>query len=656
MENRNVIAGFIENIDTLLTYISGERIINLIQMLAGLITGEGTPGLVSVILVAVLVGLTIWHEISSRRFCKDVRKCHSNFQNMDGSITSERLLELDTFFTDLREKKKRSSLLGSAWKKFRETTVDPKHEADGLRNTIRPYEYFSREDLGLEQGLWRQVPALFVSVGLLLTFLGLVAALYEVSLLLAGPNVGSAETTEGLKHLLGIASAKFIMSLVGLFCSIVFIFVLRDVARVIDNSLHSLCTVIEEHCIFISEQELLDEILLQGKEQTDQLKHLTTEMVAQIARPLTEELPKTIRESIAQAMAPAVEQLANSTSKGIESMADSASIKLADGIRESVQLMKESIERASQGFEIVTSRLDRSSISMGENVEKAVQSLSSQIGDLGVQMAGSSEIAAQKFNEATETMLREMKEAAKVTKNTFTDSAHKIAEASHSIVTGAEAGGIELERVAAEMAVGIAEATAKMRGNLLDPMTELNEKIESYTSRIEMASNQVGKYAGSVENSVIAVVSANEELKHSTQNLSESAGAVRGMVSKIEAANQDTLNFVDGALESIRTTSISMARLLLDNRNMTQTSLDMMQKVLSSIESSLVELKIILERFDKIDRALGSAFDQIDDSVNSSIEAIGKFQQEIDRNFGASLNRLQAVITQTEQFNPPKKE
>ena len=75
--------------------------------------------------------------------------------------------------------------------------------------------------------MWRQLPALFVSIGLLLTFLGLVAALEQTAQLLGSDSTDATATVRGLTTLLNIASAKFIMSLAGLACSIVFTVVLR---------------------------------------------------------------------------------------------------------------------------------------------------------------------------------------------------------------------------------------------------------------------------------------------------------------------------------------------------------------------------------------------------------------------------------------------
>ena len=103
--------------------------------------------------------------------------------------------------------------LGVAWGEYHETMVHPEPGSDDVvRNSLRPNAFFDAEDLGFDGGWWRILPGLFVSVGLLLTFLGLIAALTAIG--------GAEITDDSLRELLNAASAKFIMSLTGLACSI----------------------------------------------------------------------------------------------------------------------------------------------------------------------------------------------------------------------------------------------------------------------------------------------------------------------------------------------------------------------------------------------------------------------------------------------------
>ena len=219
----------------------GKWVVERILEFAAWLTGEDTPGLVSAGLLAALALLSILYVASAWRFRRAVKVCRSILPETNGRITGERLIEIDRRFADIKNKdpnKKKGPRhrLGVAWEEFRETTVEPENETDQLRNTVRPTVFFARDELGLDRGAWRQIPALFVSIGLFLTFLGLVAALDQTSEILDAATTGeNGATTDGLKTLLRIAGAKFIMSLTGLLCSIAFTLVLRYAARWVDG-------------------------------------------------------------------------------------------------------------------------------------------------------------------------------------------------------------------------------------------------------------------------------------------------------------------------------------------------------------------------------------------------------------------------------------
>ncbi len=648
---------------------NGKWMIERILDLAAWLTGEATPGWISMVLLAALAMLSIWHVIVAWRFRHAISACRSILGGTGGHITGERLLDIDSRFKKLKQSKEPwRQHLANAWTEFRETTILPERGTDKLHNTVHPTVFFAREQLGLERGIWRQVPALFVSVGLFLTFLGLVAALDQTSQILDSATAdGDVTMTDGLKTLLRIAGAKFIMSLTGLLCSIVFTLVLRCVARWTDKALHLLSTDIENGCAFLTEQKLLGDLLHHAKEQTDHLKSFCTELVAQIAKPLREDLPETIRASIVQAMAPAMANLSRSTGEGIESMADNVSAQLTNGIQNSVQAMNRAIGDVSRSLESVTERLDQSGSTMGAHIDDAVKALACQIGNLETAMAGSSREVAQTFNEASEMMLQEMNEALQQIRDTSTDGARQIGDASRamanaakvlqdtvqvSVVKSAEAGGREIERAGQEMASGIAAATATMRADLLNPMNELVERVQNFASSVEKASDRVGQYTDSVGNSTIAVMSANEGLERSSQILAAAAAPVRDAVTGIEAASQTMGSRVEEASEAMRRTTEHTESVMRSTREAIEASRTTMREALGSLENAVGEFRNIFDRYDQIDRNLGNAFQKIETAVRSSIDEIGAFERNLNTEFGKALNRLQAVIAQAEPFTP----
>jgi hypothetical protein len=118
--------------------------------------------------------------------------------------------------------------------------------------------------MGFAAGFWRHVPSLFVSVGLFLTFLGLVSALNSM-VVENGGTIGE----EQLNVLLSVASAKFIMSLTGLACSIVFTLVLRKGMHDVEEMSHQLADGLEERLAFLSLEGLAAKQLAAVTEQRD---------------------------------------------------------------------------------------------------------------------------------------------------------------------------------------------------------------------------------------------------------------------------------------------------------------------------------------------------------------------------------------------------
>ena len=86
---------------------------------------------------------------------------------------------------------------------------------------IDPNTVFNIENLNLTLRNFERVAALFVSVGLVLTFMGLVAALQQSGAAILSAGSDDAEIKASLSDLLIILSSKFILSITGLLCSIV---------------------------------------------------------------------------------------------------------------------------------------------------------------------------------------------------------------------------------------------------------------------------------------------------------------------------------------------------------------------------------------------------------------------------------------------------
>ena len=360
--------------------MNGELIVDFILWIASVLRDRGAPGWFSLGIVFVWLFLSAWYQRATMRFCTAVNQTLSLFPaSPEEKITNQSLLDIDRELAISRSNQDVPRTLANAWNEFRETTVDPTDSSHPPRNTVRPSNFFNLLDLGVDSGWWRQVPAMFISVGLFLTFLGLVAALDQTAQVLVSSSAGSANTTSGLTTLLTVASAKFIMSLTGLLCSILFTLQLKWSERAKDKILHALCIKIEEGFVFLSEQDILREMKEIAEEQSVHLQKFSTELVAQIARPLREDLPEAIRVAIETTLAPAMETFSRDAGKSIETLTGAVGDKIAGGVQSAADSINDSVVKTSHAFETIADRLDRSSQDVTRNINTASDHMVSDI-------------------------------------------------------------------------------------------------------------------------------------------------------------------------------------------------------------------------------------------------------------------------------------
>jgi hypothetical protein len=180
---------------------------------AGLLVEEWTPGAISILLITAFFLSILVFYLRVRRQRAALGWMIGRIRQFDGEHAFARgITELDADVSSGARGRGPRRALAVAWTEYRETMVDPDGEEPAvIRNALRPSAFFNAEDLDFDQGAWRMAPGLFVSAGLFFTFAGLIAALTQIE---------GDLTDEALQNLLAAASAKFIMSLTGLLCSI----------------------------------------------------------------------------------------------------------------------------------------------------------------------------------------------------------------------------------------------------------------------------------------------------------------------------------------------------------------------------------------------------------------------------------------------------
>ncbi len=652
----------------------GETITNFILNLAQELTGTGktgahTPGWISFYLVISLIVLSLWYWAYTQRFIRTVRSFWEIFHfESEKKFTFDRLFEIEKKLKKIGKHSQHHRRLEKAWRKFSETAIQPADDStkDVLRNTLRPAVFFNRDELGLEAGIWRNVPALFVSVGLLLTFLGLVAALNETGTAL---EKDANQTVSALKDLLKIASAKFIMSLTGLACSIVFTIVLRTRTKKMDKVLHGLCVNIEHGCDFMSEQFILRQMFNQAEEQTAHLKAFSTELVAQIAVPIKEDLPKAISAPIENAIKLLTDEISRSTNKGVEALVEGASEQLIKGVTDSLSEIKDSMVTVGDNLKKSVNRLDESSRNMTNRVDALLESLADHVDSMVTN-------ASEQLTNGVADSLSEIKDSMVAVGDNLKKSVNRLDESSqsmtnrvdvllesltehvHSTVKGASE---QLNKGVSDSTREIKESMIAISKNLHESVDRLDkssvsmtarvdmllrslvEQIENFSSSIDESTVHIGKYSKSIEQNASTVNRSSEQLRLSSDSLSASIEQIQKCTSDIRKSS-----------ETMNNTSTKTKQILDGMYKVFQESNKEVQSGLNALNKSVADFKNVIENYREIDDNLENAFNTIENGLQASISELEAFEKQLNAHFAESLTLLESVISQAEQFIPKK--
>ena len=193
-------------------------------------------------------------------------------------------------------------VIGESWRAFAQTLVPVPGQDDAMGATRRPAEHLHEGLLtsaGVNLRLHAAVPNYLVGLGLLFTFIGLVAALYFASAGVAAASIQEAQAA--LRNLLAAATFKFATSIAGLGASIAYSS--REKAHLyqVGRRLSELCTALEQRLVAVTPEYL-------GTVQLTELKTQST-LLRRIGRHLFVTVPATVEERLAAELIDAVQPL-----------------------------------------------------------------------------------------------------------------------------------------------------------------------------------------------------------------------------------------------------------------------------------------------------------------------------------------------------------
>ncbi|MCC5795676.1 MAG: anti-phage defense protein ZorA [Chromatiales bacterium] len=669
----------------------GSGISQGIFFLARLLVNDAIPGLVSLaILVVLVISIGVFVELT-RRERSALQWLHGRIaQTSDEAEFTFQTPAIDAAVQNVSDKKAYASL-ATAWQEYRKTLVlDETAGTTVLRNSVRPAAFFNIESLRYGPKFARYAPGLFVAVGLLLTFLGLIAALQAVNI---PPGATPDQTRDALSDLLGAASAKFIMSLTGLFSSIVFTIILRVYSARTEGEIHSLCGLLETRLSFISLEDVAMRQLVIARGQEDSFKRIGMEMVERLGEPLRKEVPETIATSIGAAIAPLIDRVGKVGTDGVGQMVEDLSSRFSEDVGRALSEASSQLSAAGEKIASLADRMDRSAGQMGQEMEGSIAKLAGAAEELTSRLSVAAERTDGTLNAGAEKLLSIMSTtlegirtntaegtvALQQAADTMRDAAGVFREQLDAAAdSGAAAFKGRMEAVGAEAQDAISMAghqvvdqvtrsgstmletsgqfAEKLRTDLIAPLDALVSQFNEMTVSLREGSGQIAAAAGNIRVGGEASRHAAESLSSASGNLRAASEPIRASVERIESAvsslSKSTQAASDTVTRSSREVAEQAARVLGAAYQALEAEQQALQAVLLSLRQLLTKMETQRDQVDTLDDKLGKAFSLYTSTVDTTIRNLHGHVGEMNETLTQGVDTLRQVVDQAEKFIP----
>ncbi len=537
--------------------------------------------------------------------------------------------------------------LVQAWREFQESFVD--ETANPIRNTSRPGVFFGRVAPRLTYLTFAS--NIFVGVGLILTFLGLIVALREAANGMSGTDVAAAKGA--LAELLRVAGAKFFTSIGGLACSIWLRWVEHDLGGRSRRLGEQICSLLERGLLYVPPQRLAVEQLEVLKEQRDQLKTFNTDFAMQLG--------DRIGAQFQQAMAP----MTSSITQMVETMSEMTN-GIGDGARKAIEEVSgDQLRGLSEVLATLGLKIEAISTAVGssgdeaarqirdagadfakaaKDIREAFDKLTSQVDVMGDKLQTQSEAAAKAQDETLQRVLHELSAAQS-----------KSAEAIQQAVEGLKAAGLEAAttmqtEVQAALATGVAEGQKAFTSAIEESGDELRATVLGLAKA-------VGEAADAVEHASGGFVRSGDSAARSAEALSGVTGQAGALVSSLEGVSERFRSVTAPVVRASEAMNDAMSKIqtaIQAGRAADVQALQEMKKLTEQMKTSHQAAEKAWNdyhrRFADVDKALAAAAERMASTLGTSLSQFSTFATKTDTALADAVGKLSGALSPIEDY------
>jgi hypothetical protein len=534
--------------------------------------------------------------------------------------------------------------LAYAWREFQESIVQG-DRGSVVRNTVRPIQYFARTAPSQAQlTFWSNM---FVGIGLVLTFLGIVVALNTAGEGLDTENLNQQKAA--LTELLAVAGAKFSTSIAGVLASLWLRYSERRNSRECQNLIDELCEWLERGLLYVPPQRLAVEQLDIQNQQLAQLKQFNTDLALQIGEkfqvaiaPVTASLG-TLNENIASMS----EGLGQGAAKAVAEASGGELRALGQtlgNLGEQLALMGTTVgntgNEAAQQIRLAGADFAQAA----SDIRGAFERLSLQVDGMGDKLL----TQAQAAGEAQSAALRR---AGEISESAQQAASQSIAGAVQALSGAALAASSEFQaglgKALADGAAASQEvfkaALEESGAGLRDSAAGISAAIQGAAGQIERASAGLATGATSMERGIKAFADTGTEARSAALAL-EGASKAFGIAALP----------VSQAAQAIASASERLQRLFEDSQSNQGEVLAQMKELAVAIRETQDAARKAWQdyqaRFEGVDQSLESAGGKFAEIIGESLESFRRFSAETDKEMASAVGKMGKTLDQIEDY------
>jgi len=473
-----------------------------------------------------------------------------------------------------------NSLLGRAWAEYRECL---RMGEDSVLYLRRPEEYFGPHaisGMSFPARFFAAVHGYFVGIGLLLTFIGLVAALKFASSGVSSTNITVAK--EALSALLSAASFKFMTSIAGLGCSLVLSVAARIMTYLIEGAIGGVAGDLDRSMDPIVAERLAYDQLSLNRAQLAELEKIGTRLDANASH--AEKRASggaSDQETLKQVLASFLAEMRGSAGSEMKQLA----AKLSD-VGGAIGRMQTHIGASGQQFadqmSLAASRLLNAATALQNSVDARANKVGDKIDALAESLAKGEALFADTADKAARGMARTLKGASD-------ELAFGVVQAAMGLVQ-------------------TSDGLAQRLGGVLGGFDALDGKIQA-------------QVAGMTK--IVA------ELDGAAKTLQESAGSWMRSAAPIAASVEGSRQ----AASELGKVVDRVAAAQIDMANMAKAVSELSDKASSVWENYRV-------RFEKVDAELQTVFDRLNGGTRAFGKEVMEFVGKLDKSLADGMHAL----------------